>query len=92
MLLSAQEKYLRDHRDDFRLPWRDLAACRGIDTEMFFSDAAADQNLAKSVCAGCPSVTECRQWAIDAHEKSGVWGGTTPAERTRIVQRRSTAA
>jgi hypothetical protein len=53
--------------------WRDQAACRDEDPELFFpmpSDAAGQQEAA-AVCARCPVRVECRA----AAQKYGVWGG-----------------
>ncbi|GAA4630542.1 WhiB family transcriptional regulator [Actinoallomurus vinaceus] len=66
--------------------WTDLAACRGIDPELFFPVSAAGPALdqvseAKRVCASCPVVSDCLAWALRAGESVGVWGGTTPDER-----------
>ncbi len=39
--------------------------------------------FAKAGCAECPVLDECRAYGLAAEEKSGVWGGTTAAERRR---------
>ncbi len=72
--------------------WRDHAACRGLDPEIFHpaSDEEADQ--AKDVCGACLVRTPCLEWALVTREKEGVWGGATERERRRILrQRRRTA-
>lgn len=92
MLLSAQDKYLREHRGDFLSSWRNAAACQGTDTEVFFSDASEDQETARHVCWTCPSASECRQWAIEAREKFGMWGGLTAGERHALSRKASSAA
>jgi len=54
------------------------AACRsapGSLTELFFSDEAADIELAKSVCATCTLVRPCLEGALARREPAGVWGG-----------------
>jgi WhiB family redox-sensing transcriptional regulator len=54
------------------------AACRsapGSLTELFFSDEAADIELAKSVCATCNLVRPCLEGALARREPAGVWGG-----------------
>jgi len=38
-------------------------------------DAAAD--AAKAICALCPVVDSCLEFAVSAREKDGVWGGLT---------------
>jgi WhiB family redox-sensing transcriptional regulator len=39
---------------------------------------------AKAVCRACPAQAECLDWAVQADERAGVWGGTSPDERTQI--------
>lgn len=66
--------------------WTDLAACRGVDPELFYpvsttGPALAQVEEAKRVCAGCPVTADCLSWALRAGEPIGIWGGTTPEER-----------
>ena len=72
--------------------WRDRAACRAEDPELFFpignGPAAQDQIAeAKAVCRGCPVVTECLSWALEAGQDSGIWGGMTDDERRALARR-----
>ena len=69
-----------------RTNWRELAACRDADPELFFPIGAAGRALrqvdeAKQVCAGCPVRAQCLTWALDKRVTDGVWGGTTEDER-----------
>jgi WhiB family redox-sensing transcriptional regulator len=73
--------------------WQLSAACRGIDSAVFFhpenerGPAKNHRNLrAKQVCAGCPVIQACRQHALDVHEPYGVWGGMTVAEREALLR------
>lgn len=68
--------------------WQLLAACRGVDTQVFFSPEAergarrlARERVAKAVCSTCPVIATCREQAIRVGEPFGVWGGLTPDER-----------
>ncbi|MQA84799.1 MAG: WhiB family transcriptional regulator [Streptosporangiales bacterium] len=66
--------------------WTELAACRGVDPELFYPIGTAGPALeqvaaAKAVCARCPVRDECLEWALRTGEPHGVWGGTTPEER-----------
>jgi len=68
--------------------WQLLAACRGVDTQVFFSPEAergarrlARERVAKAVCSTCPVIATCRDHAVRAGEPFGVWGGLTPDER-----------
>ena len=41
--------------------------------------------FAKATCARCPVRLLCLDYAVSAH-MTGIWGGTTPEERSRIRQ------
>jgi WhiB family transcriptional regulator, redox-sensing transcriptional regulator len=74
-----------------RTDWRDHAACRYHDPELFFpistTGAAAPQvEAAKRVCAGCPVRLQCLRWSLDTGQDAGIWGGTTDEER-RLLRR-----
>lgn len=61
--------------DDF--DWYHLAACLGMDTNLFFDKYEADINIAKNIdeaCLSCPVSKICYQSGIDNNEY-GVWGG-----------------
>lgn len=68
-------------------------ACRGADTSMFFPPLGGDARPAKAVCAGCPLVTECREWALSQPTAYvyGVWGGLCETERKALKRRKRTA-
>ena len=64
------------------------AACIGLEPELFFPTRNTNQHdtelkQVKAICAGCPVRVECLQEALSMNE-SGVWGGTTNAERDRL--------
>ncbi len=66
--------------------WYELAACRGIDPELFFA-AKGDTNAirrARAVCARCPVAAACVEEAVLSEPGWGVWGGTTVRDRQRI--------
>lgn len=44
---------------------------------------------AKRVCARCPVLEPCRQYALEHFPPFGVWGGTSVVERKRL--RKATA-
>jgi WhiB family redox-sensing transcriptional regulator len=75
------------------LDWLANAACAGMDSRAFFSTghhAVAQVNAAKRVCAACPVKAACRDYAIQAGEKFGVWGGMSQRE-LRLRRRRFTS-
>lgn len=65
--------------------WAADAACRGMDTNLFFPKGTVDRDArrkieaAKKVCAECPVRRQCREVAVG--ELYGVWGGLTPEDR-----------
>jgi WhiB family transcriptional regulator, redox-sensing transcriptional regulator len=69
--------------------WQLHGSCRGIDPSTFFpsnrSRRANDEARAKAVCSTCAVVAQCRQYAIDAAEPYGIWGGLTPFERALLT-------
>jgi WhiB family redox-sensing transcriptional regulator len=72
--------------------WRERAACRGVDTELFFPignsgpATLAQIDEAKAVCGRCPVVEQCLKWATEGGEV-GIWGGMTDSERCDIRRR-----
>lgn len=68
--------------------WIQRAACRGLDTNMFYPERG-DKNMAKaarSVCEQCPVIDDCMEYGIS--EKFGLWGGTSVMERRRLRKQR----
>jgi WhiB family redox-sensing transcriptional regulator len=75
-------------------PWHSLAACTGLDPDIFYpaSEDDSDAAPAKLVCAECVVREPCLEFALAVREKDGVWGGATERERRRMIrQRRRTA-
>lgn len=72
--------------------WRADAACRGMDTDLFYPKGTVDRDArrkieaAKKVCAGCPVRRQCRTEGVG--EPYGVWGGLTPEDRGVVMPRR----
>lgn len=70
------------------------AACLGKDPEMFFPDdycqgkaRARAIDEARRVCAHCPIMLDCREWANRTGQRYGVWGGVSQGERNRARKR-----
>ena len=68
--------------------WQLRGSCRGMDPSIFFPAVgrrARHEARAKAVCEVCPVLTQCRQYALDAAEPYGIWGGMTPLERALLT-------
>jgi WhiB family redox-sensing transcriptional regulator len=61
--------------------------CRTFDPDLWFSEAPAELELAKSLCAECPLRVECLAGALERAEPWGVWGGEI-FERGAVVPRK----
>ena len=73
------------------LDWQVHGACRGMSVDLFYNadnerGARKRQRdaTAKAVCANCPVIKECLDWALSVGEPYGVWGGLTVAERLEL--------
>lgn len=69
--------------------WRDRAACRRTDANLFFpagsTGSAIDQiEAAKAVCAACAVQDACLRFAFETNQDAGVWGGKDEDERRRL--------
>lgn len=61
--------------------WVGDAACRGMDTNLFFPSSGQSHAEAEAVCATCPVMEQCRAYGMaDEH---GIWGGLSERERRR---------
>ncbi|MEV6383096.1 WhiB family transcriptional regulator [Streptomyces sp. NPDC051773] len=75
------------------MDWRFGAQCANEDPELFFpigntGPALIQIEEAKSVCRRCLVIETCLQWALEAGQGSGVWGGLSEDER-RAMKRRA---
>lgn len=62
--------------------------CRHAGVDMFPTTTTGEAR-AKSICARCPVVDACLDYAMACHIDDGVWGGTTEVERRRLRRRRN---
>ncbi len=72
--------------------WRLDAACRDLDTAIFFPEMEEAVAAAKAVCATCPVREACLEFALITRQDDGVWGGLDENERRRVRRRRQEAA
>jgi WhiB family transcriptional regulator, redox-sensing transcriptional regulator len=64
--------------------WRQDAACRDADPELFFPVGTTGPALrqireAKRICRGCPAQAPCLAWALD-HGVTDGYGGQPPRD------------
>ncbi|MEJ7719800.1 MAG: WhiB family transcriptional regulator [Ilumatobacteraceae bacterium] len=71
-------------RFQLRAEWTAHAACRDMDTALFFPERGEVTSTAKAVCSGCPVVAECLAYAMNTPERHGVWGGLSERQRRRL--------
>lgn len=65
------------------MTWRDQAACRDMDTGLFYVDPRSAASIEpRRVCASCPSRLACLVWAIENEMGDGLWGGLSLSERS----------
>lgn len=77
--------------------WQRAAACRDVDTSLFFApnyfekrrQKDAREAKAKSFCLGCPARETCLEYALKINEEHGVWGGLNEMERRALARRRA---
>lgn len=79
--------------------WQVKAACRGTGVDLFFNPDAergqakrAREARAKAICAACPVIAQCLDWALSVGEPYGVWGGKSAAERHELRAESKTLA
>jgi WhiB family transcriptional regulator, redox-sensing transcriptional regulator len=69
--------------------WTKLALCAGRpDRGSWFPDDYSEEAVARAVaiCRVCPVRVDCLTYVITNKQTDGVWGGTTPAQRGRMVR------
>jgi WhiB family redox-sensing transcriptional regulator len=71
----------------FAARWRELAACRGADLNLFFPERGESAGPARRVCAACPVREPCLDYAITNRISHGIWGGLTERERRALRSR-----
>lgn len=74
--------------------WIQRGACASSDPAVFFPayGDSANAAAAKAACAACCVRQECLDYALEAREESGIWGGLDEAERRSLARRQRRAA
>ena len=65
--------------------WRDRAACRGVDLEVFFPGRGEPAEPARQICARCPVRQQCLDYAIGHGIVHGIWGGLVERDRRALL-------
>lgn len=65
--------------------WRNHAACRGMDPDLFQPHGGNYLRLARSTCNACPVADACLQHALTLDDDPAMLGGKTPAERAAML-------
>jgi WhiB family redox-sensing transcriptional regulator len=78
---------------EYATDWRAAGACRTADPDLFFpvavgAAASAQVSRALLICGGCLVKDQCLDFAMRTREPAGIWGGTTPEERIRVLRAR----
>ena len=68
--------------------WMDNGICREHLPATFFPSDGVGVEVAKRICATCPVVDTCLEYALANHIDHGVWGGTSERQRRRILKAR----
>jgi WhiB family redox-sensing transcriptional regulator len=72
--------------------WMDEGLCREVDPDLFFPEEAPQYADPKLICMSCSVRQTCLSYALDNMADGydvgqfGMWGGTTPPERRRMLQ------
>jgi WhiB family redox-sensing transcriptional regulator len=73
-----------------RTNWKEHAACKGMDTVIFFPTRdlpklnTAKVNAAKAICSACTVRNDCLEYSRTLpwqQGREGIWGGMTEQER-----------
>lgn len=59
--------------------------------DVFYPEETTQQawstKTAKDICNRCPIMNQCGQYALEANEAYGIWGGMTAHERRQLRKR-----
>ncbi len=69
-----------------RSDWQEQAVCASVEPDLFYPapHEHGRRRQAKALCASCPVVNECLQWALEINDKFAILGGLTAHEREAI--------
>jgi len=70
-------------------PFNGTQLCIDEDPNLFFPEYYNDLEAvekAKTICGNCWIKDECLEYAMQTSNLDGIWGGTTPRDRKRLRQ------
>ena len=68
--------------------WMAKGLCANQPPETFFPSDGVGVEVAKRICAQCPVVEGCLEYALTNRIDHGVWGGASERQRRRIIKAR----
>ena len=74
--------------DEMMTGWMAQGNCRNHPPAAFFPSDGVGVDRARKICATCPVVESCLEYALAHRIEHGVWGGCSERERRRILKRR----
>jgi WhiB family redox-sensing transcriptional regulator len=74
--------------EDGAAVWIPEGNCRNYTTDAFFPADGVGVDRARKICASCPVIDYCLEYALKNRIEHGVWGGASERERRRILKRR----
>lgn len=72
--------------------WMTNGLCAQTDPEAYYPEKGESTRVAKRICNGdpkrgidpCPVRAQCLEYALDAGERFGIWGGLSEPERRKL--------
>lgn len=68
--------------------WMARGLCANQPPETFFPSDGVGVEVAKRICAQCPVIDPCLEYALANRIDHGVWGGCSERQRRRILKAR----
>lgn len=81
--MPTKAKAHKTQLPDIEVRW-ELAACDGMDCDLFFDQSPIDEVEARAICWLCPIRPDCLTWALTVPETYGMWGGLTEKQRKNM--------
>jgi WhiB family redox-sensing transcriptional regulator len=83
---------LGEREQNMGTEWMAEGKCRDLPPDVFFPSEGLGVQAAQRICAECPVIDQCLEYALAQRIDHGVWGGCSERERRRILRRRRVAA